>query len=273
MFRNQKPRLCRMEEEIAMNCQEIQKFVHVYVDGEFGAEEKRECEKHLQFCEECRAIVRFEERFKLALQTRMPKTKAPQPLIERVLDGIDKEPEPASSLSTWFYVVVPAAAMAAASMLIFVFWPTGESPGAEALDEGIVHHENALPMEVQGPDVQRVANWYRDKVQVPVRPPRLRQHGVVLTGGRIVNYNRLPAAYLVYRNGKRKKVSIHIFDPRRLPRNGLVRKRLGGRTVFFGKKNGHKVAVFKNNGVGYSVTADVSMDDMKKIVRTIIHRR
>ncbi len=272
MFRNQKPRLYWIEEEIAMNCKEIQKFAHVYVDGEFGAEEKRECEKHLRGCEECCAIIRFEEQFKSALQNRMPKIKAPQPLIDRVLDSIENEPEPASSFSTWFYVVIPAAAMAAASILIFVFWPTGESPEAEALDDGIVHHENALPMEVQGPDVETVANWYRDKVQVPVRPPRLRQHGVVLSGGRIVNYNRLPAAYLVYRNGKRKKVSVHIFNPQRLPSSGLVRTRMGGRTVYFGMKNGHKVAVFKNNGVGYSVTADVSMDDIKKIVRTIIHR-
>lgn len=255
-----------------MNCQEIQKFVHVYVDGEFGAHEKRDFEKHLQGCEECCAVVCFEERFKSTLKKSMPKIKAPKSVVDKLRARLDAEPEPASPWSTWLYVAVPAAAMAAAAMLVFILWPTPETSSSEVLEAGVAHHSNSFPMEVQGPDVQTVANWYEDKVRIPVRPPLLDRHGVNLAGGRIVNFNRAPAAYLVYRNGARKKVSVHIFDQKHIPRKGLVRKRISGRTVYLGAVNGHKVAVFKHNNVGYAVTADVSTEDLKRIVRTIIQR-
>lgn len=262
-----------MREDVTMNCQEIQKFVHVYVDGEFGDEERREFELHLQKCEGCRDVVRFEERFKAALQSRLPKLKAPERLVNAVRERLEEEPEPASSPMAWRYVTIPAAAMAAAAMLVFVLWPTGKSPESDALEVGVAHHERSLPMEVQGPDEQAVAQWYRDKVAVPVRPPVFRSQGVSLTGGRLVDFNRVPAAYLVYRNGNRKKVSVHIFDPKRLPRGGLVRRRLAGKSVYFGKVNGHNVAVFKHRGVGYAITADVSREDLQGMVRTVLYRR
>ncbi len=255
-----------------MNCQEIHKFVHVYVDGEFGDRERREFEKHLQGCEECCAVVRFEERFKSTLQKSMPKIKAPKSVVDKLRTHLDAEPEPASPWSTWLYVAVPAAAMAAAAILVFILWPTHESGSSEVLEAGVAHHSNSFPMEVQGPDVQTVASWYEDKVRIPVRPPRLNSHGVDLAGGRLVNFNRSPAAYLVYSNGNRKKVSVHIFDPRHIPRRGLVRNRISGKSVYIGSVNGHKVAVFKHNGVGYAVTADVSNEHLKRIVRTIIRR-
>lgn len=262
-----------MREDVTMNCQEVQKFVHVYVDGEFGDDERREFELHLQQCGDCRAVVRFEERFKAAVQSRIPKLKAPERLLHAVREDLDKEPEPATSAGAWRYVAIPAAAMAAAALLVFILWPTGQTPESDALEVGVAHHERTLPMEVQGPDEQAVAQWYRDKVAVPVRPPVFRSQGVSLTGGRLVDFNRVPAAYLVYRNGNRKKVSVHIFDPKRLPRGGLVRRRVAGKIVYFGKVNGHNVAVFKYRGVGYAITADVSRVDLQRMVRTVLYRR
>jgi anti-sigma factor (TIGR02949 family) len=263
-----------------MDCQETQKFVHVYVDGEFAEPDRREFERHLQTCAECRAVVRFEERFKAALRSRVSIPQAPAALFEAVRQGLDRQPEPAApqdatdTTRRWGYGIAGLAAAVAAAVLVALWvWPGGEKKplAHHPLEASVAHHEREMPFEITGPDRTMVEKWYRDKVDVPVRPPVLRRVGANLSGGRLVDFNKLPAAYLVYDRGGHK-ISVHVFDPRKIPRRGLVRHRIGKRNVYFGVLRGHNVAVFRHRGAGYAITADLDRNDLSKVVRTVLHQ-
>ena len=47
-----------------MQCQDMEKFIHVYLDREFAEEDRADYERHLSECSACRRLARFEQRFK-----------------------------------------------------------------------------------------------------------------------------------------------------------------------------------------------------------------
>ena len=54
-----------------MQCQDMEKFIHVYLDREFAEEDRADYERHLSECERCRRLARFEQRFKQQLRTSL----------------------------------------------------------------------------------------------------------------------------------------------------------------------------------------------------------
>jgi anti-sigma factor (TIGR02949 family) len=247
-----------------MQCAEVDKFIPAYVDGEFAEEDRVEFERHLAECSRCREVARFEARFKASLRAHLRRPPLPVGLRERIAAQIEASPIPGSRLRRFFYrsVLVAAAAPALVALLF-----SGQAQTLPVVTESIHRHERNLPLDVVGPDQQRVTTWFRDKVDFPVRPPRLRLAGANLLGGRVTNVRDRQAALLQY-NLRGQKISVLVFDPGDLSLQAPRARHIGNRTIYFDRQGSHNVAVFRDGPVGYAVTSDLPEREMLQLVST-----
>jgi len=119
-------------------------------------------------------------------------------------------------------------------------------------------HARELPAEVQGNQPQKVADFFRGKMDVPVHPVEFRGVPAHLTGARFANVQDRTAATLYYDVGGRR-VSVFVFDGSLVPHDaGLTRQTLSnGQAVLVGNAHGYTVTFSEQDGVGYAITTDM----------------
>ncbi len=249
-----------------MQCAEVDKFIHAYIDGEFADEDRVEFERHLAECARCRDAARFEMQFKRALRAALPRPELPPGLRDRIVAEIGRAPTPGRS---WNRVVYPSAAVAAAAALAIGFFLRQGADPLPVVEESIQRHQRNLPVEVVGPDGQRVASWFRGKVDVPVHAPKWRPVGADLLGGRISNVRDRQAAQLIY-NVRGQKVSVLVFDPSVLPSQLERVQRVRNHDVYFQRQAGYNVAVYRQGNVGYAITSDLPEPEMMQLVSAAV---
>jgi anti-sigma factor RsiW len=130
--------------------------------------------------------------------------------------------------------------------------------------ESLSWHRRQVPIEVTGPDSQRINHWFKGKVDFRVKAPRFDRRGlrdVNLLGARLSNVRDRQAAYVVYEvDGS--KVSVLIFD-----RNGeRPRPVMRAAERGFYNAGGYNVAVVEQQGVTYSITSDLPQETHVKLV-------
>ena len=249
-----------------MQCAEVDKFIHAYIDGEFADEDRVEFERHLAECARCRDAARFELQFKRALRAALPRPEVPPGLRERIVADLARAPVPGRS---WGRVLYPGAAVAAAAALAIGFFWRQSAGTLPVVEESIHRHQRNLPMEVVGPDGQRVSSWFRGKVDVPVQAPRWRPVGADLLGGRISHMRDRQAAHLIY-NVRGQKVSVLVFDPSVLPSHLDRVQRVRNHDVHFQRQAGYNVAVYRQGNVGYAITSDLPELEMMQLVSAAV---
>jgi hypothetical protein len=131
----------------------------------------------------------------------------------------------------------------------------------ESLGDIIAEHSRPLPPESSDPKQVRQFERY---VGVPVRPPVFAQNAR-LVGGRVLPVQRERAAMLQYeveRNGQPQRVSVFIYDPKKIHVDGpdLAPRAVGSSEFRVGRSNGYSVAVTQREGVGYVVASDLDPD-------------
>lgn len=244
----------------AMDCAEVQKFVHPFIDGEFEPGERARFAAHLVACARCRELVSFEESFKASLRARLARPTVPPALRERLQGALDAAPSPSQGLAWRAFRIAPIAAAAG----LFCLVTSHPHDLATVTGDVVGTHARNLPIEVPGPDPGRVRTWFDGKVDFPVDPPRI--EGARLVGARLGYVHDREAAELQYRNADGDRVSVFIFDPRDLDLAAPRARRIEGREVYFGQQSGYSVAAFRNKGMGYAITGDVNEDQMAQIV-------
>ena len=250
----------------SMTCEDAEKFVHVYLDGEFSEEDRRAFEAHLADCESCRKMVRFEERFKQALRTRLAHPPVPAAMTESISAALDRaEAEEAeaerSVFATWAVRLAPvavAAAVAAAVVVIMEPKPGNRGAGAQAVEPDAVRPA-MQPMVASARAPRRLAEASRSGLQ-PVASP-------VQPADYVTN-----AGYSGPTAGSRPMVRVRVVDPNRIPPDGFVGRWVAGRKVYFGMQAGLNVAMFEYGGIGYALTADLPEEELAEIVRTFLDR-
>lgn len=244
-----------------MDCRDVDKFVHAYLDGEFMEDDRVAFAAHVESCTRCRRLVRFEEGFKQRLRGCDLSERAPTRLQARIQSALDQEPAPAASgavVSWWrrpVWVALPAAAAAAVLVVMLV---SPRDPTAVA-EQSVQWHRTQLPMDVQGQREEEVKRFFRDKVPFAVKFPRFRDPKAKLVGARLTNLREHQAVCLTYLvEGQR--VSVFVVDPRALSDVG-ARRQPTWRGV-----RGYNVGMFVSGGTGYTVTSEM---DRKNLVRLI----
>ncbi len=123
------------------------------------------------------------------------------------------------------------------------------------IDELVDAHMQPPPPEVTDDDGLTRLNPF---VGVRVPRPELTSLGAKYLGARM---HRREAAMLQYSMGDRRRMTLYVFDPARLPMqaNRLQARVLGNnRHVYVGHVRGYAVAASERDGVGYALASDLS---------------
>ncbi len=251
-----------------MDCQETQKFIHAYLDGEFDEQERVAVTAHIEGCEGCRKTARMQGSFRRALKDLHQPVTAPPRLRARVRQCLADEDQTRRRRKLWRWVLVPAAAAAVLVGAVQFSWKSLRPSLPNLAEESITWHRQSLPMDVTGPSPAPVKRFFSNKVPFAVRPPRLDNPRARLVGARLSNLGPRRAAFLVYNvNGQR--VSVFITDPDAITNTGNE-IRTGNRKMYHQGVRGYNVLKFVSGGTGYTVTSDMDQD---RLVRLVSHVR
>ena len=136
------------------------------------------------------------------------------------------------------------------------------------LEDIAAGHARSLPAEVSGAQPEQVANFFRGRLNIPVRPVSF--HGIPahLVGARFSNVGDHMAAALFY-DVSGRRVTVFVFDSALMPRvsYGVQRHVLhDNRQILVGNAHGYTVAFSEQGGVGYAVASDLPTQDALRIV-------
>lgn len=283
-----------------IRCTDATQLLDLYIDGELDAPEARELEVHLERCAQCadkeerrrntrqslRALstatpvsADFQQRLKLALDNEREQGLVWQqaPSTEEANTEIRRLPSMAQIDLQRFRMIPWLAAAALTGAFIYSLSQRafdGEEQTTElapavagvasisspAIAESVAWHRRNVPIEIAGPSPQRVRNWFSTKVSFAVNVPEF-GHDVRLLGGRLSHVRHHEAAYLLYEvDGS--KLSVLMFDADDLGLNGLSE----ADAPFIDNSDGYNVAVVRRNGVTYTVTSDLSNEELSDVV-------
>lgn len=254
-----------------MNCQDMEKFIHVYLDREFAEEDRADFERHLADCATCRRLAAFERQFKQQLRTalgpphlRLDEREALRLRIQASLRTASGR-APGASTARWTLRLVPVAA-AALLLVGLLFRPGGQLP----IGEHVANDTAATQaLEVASQDPRIVRDFYRDKLDFRIDPPRFRDGRTALEGGRLGQVDAHQAAHLLYRRGD-QRFSVLLFRPDAKSFQGKVRHRIGDMNVFFAQDRGTPMVTFAHGGVGYAITGDLPQGELQRLVREVV---
>ena len=247
-----------------MVCEDVQKLIHPYVDGEFSPDEKDEFERHLQGCRHCRELATYQLSFKATLKAKLKGVTAPPELLARVREELAATPTPLVGWRRSALKVAPVAAAAVVFLAFGVSWQHHRGQTDAVVASSVARHINGLPVEIASPDGDSVRSWFQGKVPFSVHAPHLPSGQLV--GARMSNLRDHDAAYLVY-DVKGSKVSVFVFDPAQLDLDdGDDHLVVHGHDVYLGARSGYNVALYRDHGVGYAITGDVNQPEMLRLV-------
>lgn len=248
-----------------MRCNELERELACFIDGELASPELREVEAHLTDCPDCRVHVQEGQALKRLLKSGQP-VSAPEVLFRDVQGCLDRE----DGRLTWnrlaplgktaASILIPVAAALA---LVLGYVERVEPLVTESVTK---HHRN-LPMEVTGaPD--HVRSWFRGKVPFAVQTPQL-EPLASLQGGRLCNLGSREAALLQY-DQHGQKLSVFVFDARGLKLNAPRRRIIQNREVYLEDTSGYQVAVFRDHGLGFAIAGTVAEPELVQLISAAV---
>jgi mycothiol system anti-sigma-R factor len=186
-----------------MTCQELDRILYPYLDGEFQTEERLEVEAHLTGCATCAQRVHAEARMQRALRRAarqaVETTRAPDSLRASIRAGLRQEQRRAGQ---WGWMRASAAALVVVTAG-GVWMALQPEQHRRFMEDAARRHAKKLPVEIAGASHEGVEAWFDGKLDHRVSVPRL--HDVQLSGARISNVTDRPAAYISYEHNPGKE--------------------------------------------------------------------
>ena len=108
-----------------MNCDEVGKYVDVYVDNEFDERDRIELESHLTECNGCRQLVSRERDFRRDLKDTLKPIAAPSHLRAAIAEQLSDADAPVTRRPdrTLRFLTRYVPLAAAAALALFLLWP------------------------------------------------------------------------------------------------------------------------------------------------------
>ena len=260
-------------------CRTVACLVETYLDDELEPSQLLEVEKHTATCTTCRERIQLDRAIRMGVR-RSVETKASPSFRARVAHSMtaerwaSAERAQASGVPTWRAVGLAVAATIAAVAGLDrqnhqeteatkrpVQTNASAAVGIDALiDQFVDWHARPLPPEIT--NVNDLPG-FEPYVGVPVRPRGLSTFGAKLLGGRILPVQEQNcAAMLQYTLDGSHRVSIYVFDPRRVGArpSRLQAKVIGSVPVYVGQIRGWSIAAAERSGVGYAIASDLGDD-------------
>ncbi len=288
-------------------CGKYERWLTPYADDELDAVHILELETHLDECDSCTEFVALTRstRSSLRLVAREP---APAGLRERMQQAMQRElaeptdesppvaagDEPKQPIEGMQLVklryILPLAA-AAAIALVFAGVRLGDQDSATVagakptntalaakvssldtlLEDLVDRHVDPPPPEVTDPQSLVKFTPY---VGVRVRNPQLTPFDkrARYVGARVQPVRRNHAAMLQYVVRDKHRVTIYVFDSKRVPvkprhlHSMLKRRTVKSKDVYVGRMRGFSIAAAENKGVGYALASDLTDDENAELM-------
>jgi len=198
-----------------LNCQETQKLIHGYADGELELTKNLEIDQHLQECPACAEGYAGVQAIRTAIQEEAHYYSTPPDLQKRIHAQLRRpsQPGPPPFLRPWPLLAVAAAA---ASILIATWglfrWSV-RSDEPLLVRELIASHVRSqmLPgheVDIPSSNQHVVKPWFDGKLDFSPAVKDFTEQGFPLIGGRLDYLDNRPVAALVY---KRREHVINLF--------------------------------------------------------------
>ncbi|WP_224371290.1 anti-sigma factor family protein [Hyalangium versicolor] len=248
-----------------MTCQELDRLLYPYLDGEFQPEERMDVETHLETCADCTHRVESEREMRQALRRAarhsIQSSRAPQSLRMGIQVGLRREQRRASQVQ-WLRLSAAAMVVVAVGGGWIALRPEERQ---RFVEDAAKRHAKRLPVEIANVGPEHVEQWFHGKLDHQVSIPRL--PNAQLAGARISNVKDRPAAYISYetrpeQEGQQaRRIGVFVFDDaaRDLDAQALP-------AVQVDSSQGYNVAVWRDGEVVYELVTDLSESDIRKML-------
>lgn len=261
----------------------IEKHVGPYVDGELEVGTRIEFDEHFDSCGDCQERLAFELASRDWVRESVKvETSAPASLRANVLAALDEEaaeeeddfaeviPLPAPTAWSTAWRLVPAAAATALVIFGGTAWRSHQASADEAALQDVVRvHAASLPSDVafDGTDpetgAEQVNEWFRGRVEFPVRAAEFESRDMRLVGARLSNVRERRAAALYYELGG-QRVTVVVTDAEVAEDDGEAIQ-VGSQQIRYGEALGRQVPVRREAGLNYAFTGDVDQETLLRL--------
>lgn len=255
-----------------MNCQDIQKLLHGYFDGELDLLNHLQIEQHLQECPACAQSYKNLQILKAGLQDDALRFQAPPDLRERLQTALRKTNQPAlreteqakpavSVFWQWRWLAV-AAAFAGVVILSFIFFMPNQANDDLLAKEMVSAHIRSLManhlMDVPSSDQHTVKPWFDGKLDFSPPVTDLAAQGFLLVGGRLDYAQSRPIAALVYQR-RQHFINLFVFPSPNNPESGSK----------MAVRQGYNLIHWNKAGMTFWAVSDLNLNELQEFTQII----
>ncbi len=242
-----------------MRCGDANAFIHAYVDGELAGVDRDAYEQHLLECDQCSRTCRLQSRFKAAVRGHLHRREVPEGLRQRIAQAVAFAPPPPRRLRWQLPRVAPAMLVLGATAVVVM---TTRGAPSLAMQQAMRTFNAAMPMDVVNSSCALVADWFRGRVDFPVKPPP-EAVGARCEGGRLLPLGDRLAAYVTLRSLSGHKMAVMVFDGNDDEIDAPVRRVVKGMDIRLITQRGASTAAFRGwDGLNYVVIGDLDADSL-----------
>lgn len=265
-----------------MNCEEMRRLTHAFLDRELDLVRSMEIETHLESCAGCLLTFQQQQSLRSLVRSSALYYKAPDGLEHRIRAGLSGANRAATKSQAaavtpsrqhqtrWSRSLIwaaAAAAFAAVVLTIILLAPTWFRPShQDLLAEEVVssHIRSLMPnhlTDVVSSDQHTVKPWFDGRLDFSPSVVDLAQEGFPLAGGRLDYVGRRPVAALVY---QRRKHLINVFT---WPDSASSSD--AGAPVKAPARQGYNVYHWTKSGMVYWAVSDLNSEELKDFARLL----
>jgi anti-sigma factor RsiW len=263
-----------------LRCEDSQKLLHGYVDGELDLIRSLEIEEHLSECSVCAEAHRHLQALRDNIRSAALYERAPLELRERIRaslcqggpeDRVGEADQAVRAVETravyrelpWRWFSIAASFILVALLGWNIFRTTSGTSAEDVLAEAVIsRHVQSLMVhhlvDVESSDQHTVKPWFSGQLDFSPTVKDLASEGFPLAGGRLDYLNNRTTAALVY---KRHQHNINLFVwPTALDTNEAMRTLT---------RQGYHVIHWATGGFAYWAISDLNEQELQEFVRLI----
>ena len=269
-----------------MDCKEIKRYLYAFLDDELDVKTNLEIQGHLSGCQDCQSRFEFEKKMKSLVEEHEIGEAAPIYMRTRLSAALDEEIgrskrgwfdtflAPRLRLVNGLALALSVVAVIAMSFTLYLNRQDNMSAFAsEAVNNHLMYFFGEMPVEFVSPETREVTNWFEGRPNFVIDVPEFRGGRLDLVGGRLCSANDKRAAYIMYRhNDIGHRLSLFAFNNASLKPIAKRTLKIEDKTFHINEFKDHKVILWKEGDIVYSMVSDIGEDDLMELTQFVINR-
>jgi anti-sigma factor RsiW len=250
-----------------VTCDELNPWLHGYVDGELDLARNLEIEGHMEGCPTCAASLRQLRDLRQSLGDRSLYHRAPPGLRQRVLAALPRATRPRLTVAD--FTVRSLAVAASFALLVILVWgvlrQSTSRPAEEQLAQEVVSNHVRSLLVGDVPRVDKISSdrhevkpWFNGRVPFAPIVRDLESAGYALIGGRLDYLANRKVAAIVYMY---RKHPINLFT---WPADGSA-----DQPPHVLSRQGYQLVSWTQSGMAYWAIADLNEEELLRFAELI----